>query len=133
MSEPIVVTTDDVQELNRTAVVRASAFVRIAGTALVVVGLFGLLAWLWGSIRSQQHAEPPTSLGFRLPGSADAVSLVERLDLFFPYVGIAVSSALVVGVGLLLRLVADFAVERVGGTLSGFEPGDVLPEVDDDP
>jgi hypothetical protein len=67
-------------------------------------------------------------LGFTLGGDRPPidVDLVDRVDLFTPYVGLLVESALVIGFGLALRLIADFLVARSGGTLTGFEPGDVL-------
>jgi hypothetical protein len=122
----MVVTANDVDALNRASIERAGAFVRIAGSVLVVVGALGCAAWLWSTIRTQQQLNG--SLGFTLGGDRPPidVDLVDRVDLFTPYVGLLVESALVIGFGLALRLIADFLVARSGGTLTGFEPGDVL-------
>jgi hypothetical protein len=123
----MVITEEDVDALNRASIARAAAFVRIAGSALVVVGAVGCLAWLWNVIRAQQQVS--TSLRFALggPGAPIEVDLVDRLDLFVSVIALLITSALAAGFGLLLRLVADFLVMRSGGTLTGFEPGDVVP------
>src|SRR5690349_15375785 len=83
VAEPgMVITEEDVDALNRASIARAAAFVRIAGSALVVVGAVGCLAWLWNVIRAQQQVS--TSLRFALggPGAPIEVDLVDRLDLF---------------------------------------------------
>jgi hypothetical protein len=45
-----------------------------------------------------------------------------------PYLGLLLTAVAVAGFGLLLRLMADFAVDRVGGTTTGFAAGDRLDE-----
>jgi hypothetical protein len=64
----IVVTVDEVDDLNRAAVARAAVaraagFVRIAGTALVVIGAIGCVAWLWTTVRVQQAASASGNFG----------------------------------------------------------------------
>lgn len=57
---------------------------------------------------------------------------MDRVDQFSTTYGLVLP---VVGValGLALRLMADYTVVRVGGSLTGFEVGDqVPPEADDD-
>jgi hypothetical protein len=123
----MVITPEDVEELNAAAIARAAAFVRIAGTVLVGVGAAGCLAWLWTAVRSQQELSP--NVGFGLPGSeSPQVELVDRIDLLAPFLGAWVLAAFVVGFGLLLRLAADFVLARSGGSVTGFEAGDVLPD-----
>jgi hypothetical protein len=123
----MVITEEDVAALNRASIARAAAFVRIAGSVLVVVGAVGCLAWLWNVIRTQQQVSSSVRLVLGGPGAPIDVDLVDRLDLFVSVIALLVTSALAAGFGLLLRLVADFLVMRSGGTLTGFEPGDVVP------
>ncbi|MEY2592215.1 MAG: hypothetical protein QOJ67_4199 [Acidimicrobiaceae bacterium] len=124
----VTITADDVKELNDAAVVRAAAFARFAGTALVGVGALGCLAWFWSTVRAQQSASIGANFGLPGTGIERDISLVDRLDLFAPYVGPIVTAALVVGFGLMLRLVADFVVTRMGGSVTGFLPGDRFDE-----
>jgi hypothetical protein len=35
-------------------------------------------------------------------------------------------AGIAIGFGVMLRLAADFVLARAGGTITGFEPGDVL-------
>jgi hypothetical protein len=122
-----VITAQDVEELNG-VVVRAAAFVRIAGTVLVVVGVVGCAAWLWTTVRTQQAVSASVNFGIPATGPKPDVDLIDRVDLFAPYVGAVVIASLVVGFGLLLRLVADFVVARTGASLTGFEAGDRLAD-----
>ena len=124
-------TVDDIHDLNRESVERASAFVRIAGSILVVVGTVGALAWLWSAVRVQQQASPAAAFGLA-QSSGNDVSWIDRVDLFAPYVGSLVIAASAVGFGLFLRLLADFLVDRMGGTTTGFVEGDELDGFDED-
>jgi hypothetical protein len=121
-----VITAQDVEELNGAVVARTAAFVRIAGTVLVVVGVVGCAAWLWTTVRTQQAVSASVNFGIPASGPKPDVDLIDRVDLFAPYVPAVVTASLVVGFGLLLRLVADFVVARAGGSLTGFEAGDRL-------
>jgi hypothetical protein len=56
------------------------------------------------------------------------VSWVDRIDLFAPFVGSLVVACAVVAFGLFLRLLADFLVDRVGGSTTGFEEGDSVDD-----
>jgi hypothetical protein len=123
----MVITEDDVDALNRASIARAAAFVRIAGSALVVVGVVGCAAWLWNVIRTQQQVSGSVNLTLGGQGAPVDVDLVDRLDLFVSFVALLVTSAVAAGFGLLLRLTADFLVVRSGGTVTGFEPGDAVP------
>jgi len=119
-----VINANDVDDLNRAVIARAAAFVRMAGTVLVVVGVVGCAAWLWTTVRTQQAASASVTLGVSPTGSKPDVELIDRVDLFAPFFGALVIASLVIGFGLLLRLVADFVVARGGGSLTRFEAGD---------
>jgi len=41
------------------------------------------------------------------------------------------AAALTAGAGTAIRLAADYAVARTGGSLTGYEPGDVWPGGDE--
>jgi hypothetical protein len=118
-----ILTADDITALNRQAIVRAAAFSRLAGTALVIAGAIAMAAWLWLAVRQQQIVDDAE---FSAPlSSLDRdVSFVQRLDLLAGQVTLAMWAVVAVGVGLGLRLVADYSVARTGGTLTGYEPGD---------
>jgi hypothetical protein len=127
------ITAQDVEWLNRTSVVRTAAFARLAGSLLVAVGVVGVAAALWNIVRYQQNAEG-YSFGFIGGGGVDGedVSTMDRVDLFSTTYGL-VLPAIGLALGLALRLMADYTVVRVGGSLTGFEPGDeVPPETDDE-
>jgi|RhiMethySRZTD1v2_1073278.scaffolds.fasta_scaffold880809_2 hypothetical protein len=131
MSDQEIFTADDVAGLNTASVARAAAFARISGSVLVGAGGLGVAAWLWITVRLQvalggssgplDPVAPGTDIGF-----------LRRLDGVAAYIALLVSALLTVGVGLGLRLVADYAVARTGGTLTGYLAGDPLPPPDDD-
>ena len=54
------------------------------------------------------------------------LGLVDRVDIVVADVIFLLYAAFVVGVGVALRLAADYTVAGVGGSLTGFEPGDEL-------
>ena len=128
----LALTEDDIRDLNRMSVERAAAFVRIGGAVVIAVGVVGALAWMWTVIRVQQEASPAAMLPFGQSQSEAGLSLVDRIDLLAPYAGALVIASAAVGFGLFLRLLADFVVDRIGGTTTGFEAGDQLddPTVD---
>jgi hypothetical protein len=130
MSEPDVLTAEDVRDLNRLSVERAAAFVRIAGSVLVGVGAAGVAAWLWTAVRAQQELLPAGTFTFSDSLPSRSASWVDRVDVLAPYLGLLVTAVAVAGFGLLFRLAADFAVDRVGGTTTGFAAGDRLEESD---
>ncbi len=117
------VTADDVSRLNRDAIDRAASLVRLAGGALVVVGLVGVALWLWAFCR-QQGLVGDTPGQFRVQSDPD---LALRLDLATSTFSLLVSAALSLGLGCALRLMADYAVARTDGSLAGVEVGDVIP------
>jgi hypothetical protein len=126
------VTADDIATTNGMMVARSAAFARLAGTVLIVVGSIGAVAWAWFVVRTQQHLS-----GALVPGAFDldssSPSLLDRLDAVPGTVVLLVSAALAVGLGVLLRLGADYVVVRTGGSLTGYQVGDELPEAEAQP
>jgi hypothetical protein len=129
-NESDTVTPDDIATLNGMAVERSAVFARTAGAVLVLVGVIGAAAWLWYSVRTQLRLDDDqfSATPFGGPG----VSLADRIDVLSGYVDPVVWSALAAGVGLGLRVLADYAVARTGGSLTGFQIGDDLASDDDD-
>jgi hypothetical protein len=117
---------EDVAALNRAMVERAAAFTRIAGTVLIVVGVIGVLAAVWFIVREQQQLDSGGMFG----GNEGDVSLLDRFDVFTTRFAVFELPALVAGAGLALRLLADYATARTGGTLTGYEVGDEMPDID---
>jgi hypothetical protein len=117
--------------MNRAAIARATAFVRLAGTVVVAIGAIGVLAWLWTAVRAQQQVAPAVTIGLDAQLPSRDVSLIDRIDLLAPYVESLLLAFLVIGFGLLLRLIADFVLDRTGGTITGFEAGDILGDEDE--
>ena len=131
------ITGEDVAWLNGRSVARAGAFARLAGTALIVAGALGVLAWLWVSVRRQQQldeiADFANGLGEGSEGGVlsftdRTVSFSERIDVFADTVMLLLTAALAVAAGSGLRLVAEYTVARTGGSVTGFEVGDPVPE-----
>jgi hypothetical protein len=115
----------DVEVLNTNAVSRTAALARSAGTTLVAIGGVGLLSWLWLVYRSQDQAGrydlspvPGSGLG------AEDPTLADRLELLANYTTTLVFAVAVAGLGVLLRLAADYAVARTGGSVTGYRAGD---------
>jgi hypothetical protein len=123
-----VLTAEDVHDLNRMSMRRTAAFLRIAGLAIVAVGVLAVLGWLWYAVRTQQQLGGIDSLPGFGGGPEDTASWVDRLDVFAPFLGNLVIGAIAVGFGLLLQLVAGFMIDRTGASLTGFEPGDRFTE-----
>jgi hypothetical protein len=123
------ITADDIDTTNAMMVARAAAFARLAGTALVVVGAIGTIAWAWFVVRTQQHLTGlPGGSGFGgLDLDSRSPSLLDRIDAVPGTVVLLTSAALAVGLGVLLRLGADYTVARTGGSLTGYQVGDELP------
>src|SRR5205823_1131860 len=105
-----------------------SAFARNTGAVVFVVGLIGVAAWLYAVVRAQQALSSRLGSGGFSGSASDDVDLLDRLDSFAPYVTVLVLAALVTGLGVLLRLVADVVADRFGGTVTGYEPGDTIDE-----
>jgi hypothetical protein len=123
-----IITADDIGLLNRAVVTRAAAFARIAGTAVIVVGAVGVVAWAWLTVRHQIRL---SAVDVPFGASSTGLDLVDRVDIVVADVIFLLYAAFVVGVGVALRLAADYTVAGVGGSLTGFEPGDELPTAPD--
>ena len=119
-----MLTTDDITSLNRQAVVRAAAFTRLAGTALVVAGAIAMAAWLYLAVRQQQLVDGGDSFSPSLAVLSEDVTFAQRVDLLASQVTLGIWAVVAGGVGLGLRLVADYSVARTGGSLTGYEAGD---------
>jgi hypothetical protein len=135
-----ILTTDDITGLNRQAVLRAAAFTRLAGAALVIAGVVAIVAWGWILVRDQMRLDDfddaftadsltvDTPVGDSGPlfdlESAFDITFADRVDVLLARLGFALTAVLAVGVGLALRLFSDYSVARTGGTLTGFEAGD---------
>jgi hypothetical protein len=139
-----VITTADVDWMNRTMLAQSATTVRRAGMALVVAGVAGLLLALWTSWRYQDQlsdrlddfaelieAEVESDGGFLDVGpgfsGGRSVAWSERLDAFAQHFGLFVLPAIAVGLGFGLRLFADYVVVRTGGSLGPVDVGDAVP------
>lgn len=122
------VTATDIDRLNRTAVARGAQLARRAGTALLVVGAIVLAAWLWAFLRQQGVLGGGDEGPLRFERHPDATA---RVDLTVTTISLLASAGILLGLGSGLRLIADYAVARTGGSLVGIEAGDIIPpEVD---
>jgi hypothetical protein len=119
-----MLTADDITGLNRQAVARTAAFTRLAGTALVVAGAIATAAWLYLVVRQQQIVDDGEMFSPSLAVLSEDVSFAQRVDLLASQVTLGIWAVVAVGVGLGLRLVADYSVARTGGSLTGYEVGD---------
>jgi hypothetical protein len=131
------ITGEDVAWLNGRSVARAGAFARLAGTALIVAGALGVLTWLWVSVRRQQQLDEIADFANGLGDGSEGgvlsftdrtVSFSERIDVLADTVTLLLTAALAVAAGSGLRLVAEYTVARTGGSVTGFEVGDPVPE-----
>lgn len=121
------ITPDDVALANRTVLTRASVVARIAGIVVIVIGVVGFAAWLWLVVRTQQQlnqtrgvdqfGQPAPPAGFR-----------DRIDQSVGTVEIMLWATLTIGGGFALRLLGQHSLARSGGSLTGYEVGDAVPE-----
>jgi hypothetical protein len=139
-------TADDITGLNRQSVLRAAAFTRLAGATVLIAGVVAIVAWGWIVVRDQLRlddfgdfdpvaadsiaVEEPMDASDPLVGfetafdSAFDVTFADRVDVLLGRLGFALTAVMAVGIGLGLRLVADYSVARTGGSLTGYEVGD---------
>ena len=116
-----VVTAADVAALNSAAIDRSATLARLTGAGLVVVGTVAALGWLWMSVRTQQQLEDGMFVGF---GETEQVDAEVRLDQFAINLWMIGAAAAVVGLGAAMRVLADYAQARAGGSITGFQVGD---------
>jgi hypothetical protein len=141
-----ILTADDIAGLNRQAVIRAAAFTRLAGATVLIAGVVAIVAWGWILVRDQLRlddfddfdpvAAESIEVGATVADSeplvdfetvfddAFDVTFADRVDVLLGRLGFALTAVMAVGIGLGLRLVADYSVARTGGTLTGYEVGD---------
>ena len=123
-SDDEAVTESDVVELNRAAVERSASIARLAGSVLVAVGAIGIAGWAWLAFHTQDHADP-IQFGFDEEVTSRTASMSERIDLFSASLSLLMISTLVTAVGLFVRFAGDYGRgPRVGGSVTGFQPGD---------
>jgi hypothetical protein len=120
-------TADDVAWLDRTSMGRSAQTSRLAGSILVVVGVVVAVAWLWTTVRQQQDLSDAFIGGSTEPGA----SFAERIDVAVSQLGLLVTSGILVGVGFLLRLLADHVALAAGVSPLGLTAGDPLPLADE--
>jgi hypothetical protein len=96
-------TPADIASLNRAAVERTATIARLAGTALVIIGAVGAVAWVWVALRTQDRA---SSLDLTFGGEAMSkdLPLADRIDLFTGSLGLLLTASTVMGIGLFARL-----------------------------
>ena len=124
MSEADTVSPADVAGLNQAVVARGANLARQIGTGLLVIAGLGAAAWAWLVLRSLDL------IGERdRAGLGDDPGAVEQIDLVAALLPYLVYSSLAAGVGVALRLGADYMVARTGGSLTGVRPGEPLASV----
>jgi hypothetical protein len=119
-----IVTADDVRDLNRSSVERSASIARIAGVAVTFVGGVLAVGWLWVAVRLQQRIGDGLDFGTNEPSS---VSFAKRVDALVGSLGLLGTAALVVAIGFVACLLADYMQSQVGGSVTGFVEGDALP------
>jgi hypothetical protein len=124
MPDESLVTEDDVALLNRAWVERTAWLARLAGNVMIGVGAVLAVAWAWVTIRTQQQLSGNV---FNDSSIEPSPGIVDRIDAFTGSIYLLSICALVVGLGFLTRLAADYCQTRVGGSVSRFVVGDVLP------
>jgi hypothetical protein len=118
------VTATDIDRLNRTAVARGAQVARRAGTALLVLGGIVVAGWLWAFLRQQGVLGGGDEGPFRFDSHPDVPA---RVDLTVTTISFLASGGILLGLGSGLRLVADYATARMGGSLAGVQVGDLIP------
>ena len=122
-----VVTTNDVEELNRATIRRLGYFAQMAGAVLLVIGAVGVAAWLWLVVRQQLRAGDGVG-GFSFDGDPGRPTIAGRIDMVMGATGLLVEGALAAATGIAIRLLGGVLRARAGASLTGFEPGDPFPE-----
>jgi len=117
------VTATDIDRLNRTAVARGARLAHVAGTGLLVLAGILFVGWLWAFAR-EQGLLPNSDGPFRFASHPDGTV---RIDLAISTLSLLASAGILTGLGSGLRLIADYATARTGGSLVGIEVGDVIP------
>jgi hypothetical protein len=117
------VTATDIDRLNRTAVARGARLAHMAGTGLLVLAGILFVAWLWAFLR-QQDLLASTPGPLRVVGHPDPAV---RVDLAISSLSLLANAGVLTALGTGLRLIADYATARTGGSLVGVRVGDLIP------
>jgi hypothetical protein len=112
--------------LNRASVERSAAIARIAGSVLIIVGIIGMVMWLWLVVRTQDNANP-SGMDFGFGEVDDDVPLSRRLDLFASTMSALLFSSAAIVLGMLARLLGDYTQSRIGGQRHRVPRGRRLP------
>jgi len=91
------------------------------GAALIIVGAIALAAALWNDVRQQQQMDDRRFTSF-----SDDPTFVDRVDLLANGF-IWELPVLAIGVGVGLRLIANYTVVRAGGSIVDVDAGDPVP------
>jgi hypothetical protein len=119
---PSTLTTDDIADLNTDAVGRTAALTRYAATVVLAVGAVCTVGWLFYAWRVLRDLGTTASFGSSANSGSPTLG-----DRFFTLIGtttLLLLAALAVAIGLGMRLFADYAVARSGGSVTGAEVGD---------
>jgi len=122
------ITEDDVAELNRGVLRRTATIARHASTGLTVLGLLGVTAWVWIVARQQLVLGGGAGISGFFSSGDGHLSFLQRIDVFVSTLGLLLSAGLVGGLGLALRLAAEYSISASGGSLTGVEAGDPFLE-----
>ena len=125
MSEADTVTAADVSGLNKALVTRAANLARLTGTGLLVVAGVGALSWAWVTLRGLDLLGD----SFTDFGDAPEFGIANRIDLVAGYFALLIYASVAAGLGVALRLAADYTVARTGGSLTGVQTGEPLASV----
>jgi hypothetical protein len=116
------ITAADVSLLNRSAIERTASIARMIANAVIAIGLLSTFAWGWTAVRTQQQYG-----GF---DDESGVAVLDRLDRLMVTIGLLAFAGLCVGLGVAIRLAADYAVTRTGGSITGVVEGDTFAELE---
>lgn len=125
------ITADDVRELNRGALRTTARIGRSVGTGLMVIGALGAVLWLWIVLRQQQvlgGSDGPFGFGV----DDESPSVKQRLDVLASSFSYLAGVSLTAGVGMALRMAAEYLTATFGGSLTAAAVGDALPTAADD-
>jgi nitrogen fixation-related uncharacterized protein len=112
----------DVVQLNR-----GSGVARVTGTCLVAAGILGVAAFLWYTVRNQQHLEYSPFSDLDEDGDP---SLLDRIDVFTGTVSYLMFAVIPVGLGIGLRVFANERTRSADRSEQGPAAGVVEEPVD---
>ena len=100
--ESELMTVEDVAFLNQEAMRDLAVRGRGVGTGVMIVSTIGALAWLWVTIRTQQHLQGRGTFTIGGTNAIGDASLSDRIDAIAGTMGALVLSALTFGIGVAL-------------------------------